>query len=136
MDVNITAANTSDKQGFCQLLERKQETFKNVKKVWADHSYQGESLKKIALGYEIELEIVKRPPGRYRIYNESWRAEWIPIEREFSILPRRWVVERTFAWLGRYRRMSKDYEYLTSTSRTVTFICSFRTMLKRLCRRE
>lgn len=136
LDVCITAGNISDKQGLCQLLERKAETFKGVKKVWADHSYQAESLKKIALECGIELEIVKRPPGRYRIYNENWQAKWIPIEREFSILPRRWVVERTFAWLGRYRRMSKDYEYLTSTSRAVTFICSFRTMLKRLCKRE
>lgn len=126
----------SDKQGCCQLLERKHETFKGVEKIWADHGYQGEALKQIALGYGIELEIVKRPPGRYRIYNENWQAEWIPIEREFSVLPRRWVVERTFAWLGRYRRMSKDYEYLTSTSRVVTLICSLRTMLKRLCKRE
>ena len=54
LDINITAANMSDKQGFCQLLERKSETFKDVKKVWADHSDQGESLKKIALGYAIE----------------------------------------------------------------------------------
>ena len=107
-----------------------------MKKVWADHGYQGEPLREIAFGHGIALEIVKRPPGRYRIYNEKWEAEWVPIEREFSILPRRWVVERTFAWLGRYRRMSKDYEYLTSTSRIVTFICSFRTMLKRLCKME
>ncbi len=134
--MHITAANISDKQGFCQLLEKKQQTFDCVKKVWADHGYQGEALKQIALRYGIELEIVKRPPGRFRIYNDKWQAEWIPLEREFSILPRRWVVERTFAWLGRYRRMSKDYEYLTSTSATVTYICSLRTMLKRLCKKE
>ncbi len=54
----------------------------------------------MALEHGIDLEIVKRPPGRYRIYNEKWEAEWIAIQRGFSILPRSWVVERTYilAW--------------------------------------
>ena len=72
LDVAITAANISDKQGFCQLLERKDQFFPCVKKIWADNSYQGEPLRQISSQYGIELEIVKRPPGRYRVYNEKW----------------------------------------------------------------
>ena len=66
-----------------------------------------------------------------RIYNDEWKAEWIPIERGFKVMPRRWVVERTFAWIGKYRRMSKDYEYFTKTSEAMIYLCMTRTMISR-----
>ncbi len=53
----ITAGNISDKQGFCQLLESRERSFPFIKKVWADHSYQGEPLRKMALEHGIDLEI-------------------------------------------------------------------------------
>jgi len=104
---------------------------KTVKKVWVDSAYQGQELQEQALKRGIELEVVKRPPGRVRIYNEEWRAEWVKVTRTFIVLPRRWVVERTFAWIGRYRRMSKDYEYLPKTSETMIYLSMTRTMLNR-----
>jgi len=104
---------------------------KTVKKLWVDAGYQGEDLRVIAAKKSKELEVVKRPPGRIRIYNNEWKAEWVPIERVFTILPRRWVVERTFAWIGKYRRMSKDYEYWTQTSETMIYLCMTRTMISR-----
>lgn len=107
---------------------------KSVKKVWADNSYGGEELREIARKNGKELEIVKRPAGRIRIYNEDFRAEWIPVERGFTVLPRRWVVERTFAWIGKYRRMSKDYEYQSKTSKTMIYLSMTNTMLKRYAR--
>jgi putative transposase len=55
--------------------------------------------------------------------------------RGFRHLPRRWVVERTFAWIGRYRRMSRDYEYLTSSSETMVYLTMIRLMLTRLAKR-
>jgi hypothetical protein len=48
------------------------------------------------------------------------------------VLPRRWVVERTIAWVGRYRRLSKDYEYLTKSSETMVYLAMSRLMLRRL----
>lgn len=102
-----------------------------MRKVWADNGYAGEDLKEIAKKYGKDLEIVKRPAGRIRVYNEELRAEWIPVERGFTVLPRRWVVERTFAWIGRYRRMSKDYEYLAKTSETMIYLSMTKTMLTR-----
>jgi len=56
--------------------------------------------------------------------------------RGFRHLPRRWVVERTLAWIGRYRRMSKDYEYLTSSSEAMVYLTMLRLMLTRLAKQN
>lgn len=73
------------------------------------------------------MEIVKRPSkwGRYPI-----DVEPEPMPR-FTVLRRRWVVERTFAWIGRYRRMSKDYEYLTQSSEAMMHLVMLRLMRRR-----
>jgi putative transposase len=52
----------------------------------------------------------------------------------FTVVPRRWVVERSFAWLGRFRRLSQDYEDLTATSETVIYLAMTRLLLRRLTR--
>lgn len=129
LQAHITSANVSDKQGCKKLLRSKR--LKTVKKIWVDAGYQGKELQEIAEKKGKDLEVVKRPPGRLRIYNEELKAEWIPIERPFSIMPRRWVVERTFAWIGKYRRMSKDYDYLSYTSESMIYLCMTRTMINR-----
>lgn len=129
LQAHITSAAISDKEGAKRLLKGKK--LKTIKKVWADSAYAGEDLKAVALRYGKDLEVVKRPAGRFRIYNEHLRAEWVPVEHGFTILPRRWVVERTFAWIGKYRRMSKDYEYLSRTSKAMIYISMAKTMLNR-----
>ena len=55
-------------------------------------------------------------------------------QRRFVVLPKRWVVERTFAWLGHSRRLSKDYEFLPQTSEAIIYIAMTRIMLNRLCK--
>jgi len=91
-----------------------------LEKVWADGKYHNHHLEgwleETGAGYEIE--VVERPVGA----------------KGFVLLHRRWVVERTFAWLGRYRRLSKDYEYLAQTSETMVVIAMSHLMLKRLAR--
>ena len=67
---------------------------------------------------KVRLEIVKRPEGA----------------KGFLLLPKRWIVERTFAWLGRYRRLAKDYEYLPRTSETMIRVAMIHLMVRRLAR--
>jgi transposase len=74
------------------------------------------------------LEIVERPR----------RWGWYPVDVEpppipaFTVLPRRWVMERTIAWIGRYRRLSKEYEYLPESSEAMIYLAMSRLMLRRL----
>lgn len=86
-----------------------------IKLVWADGAYANLSdwLKK-NLGWE--LEIKKRPQDA----------------KGFVVLPRRWVVERTFGWLGRYRRLSRDYEHTVNSSKSMVYAASIRRMLRLL----
>jgi putative transposase len=95
--------------------------FSRLRVIWADQAYAGEL---IAWVWElrpwphVRLHIVKRPEGI----------------KGFLLLPKRWIVERTFAWLGRYRRLSKDYEYLTQTSETTSRVAMIHLMVRRLAR--
>jgi len=83
-----------------------------------DGGYAGQLIDWVEVTFGWLLEIVKR----------SDKAEG------FQVIPRRWVVERTFGWLGRYRRLSKEYEYLTETSEAMIYAAMIHLMLRRLAR--
>ena len=84
--------------------------------IWADQMYEGSAvLWARAIGGWV-LDIVRRPPGA----------------KGFQLLPKRWVVERTFAWLGRYRINSKEYERLTDSSEAQVYVSSVKMLLNRL----
>lgn len=119
------------------MLNKLKGKFPLVKKLWADMGYQGKNLKDRISQQGIDLEIVKRPrkafwvPGEVKDVRAYLESKGIEIVEGFKVLARRWVVERTFAWICRYRRMSKDYEFLTPTQENVMFLAMTRTMLKR-----
>ncbi len=93
--------------------------FPRLRLVWADGGYRGKLVAWVREHCGWLLQIVKR--------NDDVKG--------FQVLPRRWVVERTFAWLGRYRRLSKDYEYLTASSEAMIYVAMIHLMLVRLARR-
>jgi putative transposase len=87
--------------------------------MWADNGYSGEEMARIAKANGIELGIVKRNHKK---------------GDGFVLQAKRWIVERTFGWLNRYRRFSKDYEYLTATSECMIYLGMSRTMVRRIAK--
>lgn len=129
----VHPADLSDKAGgilLLTLMTVAKEAFPRMKKVWADSAYRGmKDWAREALGWE--LEIVKRPSRRFWVPEGTEPPE---VPSGFVVLPRRWVVERTFAWLGTNRRLSKCYELLTTTEEAFLYAGMTRLMLRRLAK--
>ena len=117
----VTAARTQDRDGAMSLLASFRHRFSRLRLIWADQAYTGDLatwLWELRPWRKIRLEIVKRPEGI----------------KGFLLLPKRWIVERTFGWFGRYRRLSKDYEFLTQTSEAMIRVAMIHLMVRRLAR--
>jgi putative transposase len=132
LKAKVHSAEIMDRDGARLLMQPLQGRFPRLQKVWADAGYRGKLVEwvKVALGWT--LEIVQRPGAGSRRRITAPGVEPAPIDQSFKVIPRRWVVERTFAWLGRYRRLSKDYEYLPETEESFIYTAMTRLMLKRL----
>ncbi len=89
---------------------------RRLKLIWVDGKYGGQLVEWVEKAYGWTLEVVRRPKDV-----KGW-----------LVLPRRWVVERTFGWLGRYRRLSRDYEGLLLTSEVLIYAAMSHLMLRRL----
>ncbi len=117
LEVVVLAANTTDVAGAKAVLTKaERQITMRLLKLWADKGYQGEFSVWLAEQFDIQLDIV------------SAAAD----QTGFAVQPRRWVVERTFAWLGKHRRLSKDYERTPLSSEAMIYLASIRTLLKRL----
>jgi putative transposase len=119
LGVIVTAASDSDTVGAIALFERLRRLGGHCKKlrlIWADQSYKLLVEQWLLLHTHAVLKVVKRLPG----------------QKGFVVLPRRWVVERTFAWLTQCRRLKCDYEVLTEHSETMIYLAMIRLMGRRL----
>ena len=117
--VAVHPADVQDRDGARLALEELAGRFPRLGLIWADGGYRGAPLSEwVRERLGCRLEIVSRPAGR----------------RGFAVLPRRWVVERTFVWLGRQRRLSQDYEALSASSAAWGQIAMSRQMLRPLAR--
>jgi putative transposase len=113
----VTAASDSESAGARLVFSRMRGGCKKLRRVWLDGGYRGSVFDWAFQVFRLVLQVVKPSPE----------------QKGFSILPRRWVVERTFAWLNNHRRLSKDYERETTTSEALIQIAMMRLMLRRLC---
>jgi putative transposase len=114
--VVVHAAHIQDRDGAKLVLARLKDRFPRLRLIWADGGYAGELIGWVDSFAGWVLEIVKRSDD----------------QNGFVVLPRRWVVERTFGWLSRYRRLSKDYEYLPESSEAMIYIAMIHIMVRRL----
>ena len=118
MLVMVHSADIQDRVGARLVLAKLKGAFGSLKLIWVDGGYSGklqEWLAALLPWRSIRIEVVKRSQLH-----------------TFKILPKRWIVERSFAWLGFYRRLSKDYEARLDHSEAMILLASSRQMLKRL----
>jgi len=117
LSLHVTAADEQDREQVGKLARQVQkETGKSVELAYVDQGYTGERAAQAAKKQKIELSVVKLPEAK----------------RGFVLLPRRWVAERSFAWLTRFRRLAKDYERLASTLKGMHLAAFAIVMLARL----
>lgn len=114
--VVVHAANVQDRDGAKLVLAKLAGRFPRLWLLWADGGYAGALLVWALVVAGVVIEVVAKPAGA----------------TAFAVLPKRWIVERTFAWLGRCRRLSKDYEALPATSEAWIRVAMIHLMLKRL----
>lgn len=112
--VVIQSASVQDRDGAISVIEKMKENWKRVTKIFADGGYTGKLIGIVKKKFKIDLEIIKR----HELHT-------------FKILPKRWIVERTFAWIDTNRRNSKNYERLNNTSVAMVHLSAIRIMINR-----
>ena len=117
--VVVTAASVQERDGAKRLLGCLRHGYTRLRCIWADGAYAG------------FLETWVALLRRYR------KVRWEIVKRSdrlkgFVVLPKRWIVERTFGWFYKYRRLSKDYEYLTATSEAMMYVAMIHIMVRRI----
>jgi putative transposase len=148
LKVKVHSAKVIDSEGIKTLLDRAGEQFSRLSHLWLDAGYRGEDKGKDwvekALGWSVDLVERPRKPVPEEMlmkWAREWAKEGMKVDWErflpapgFQVLPRRWVVERTFSWIDQNRRMSKDYERLCASGEAFVYAAMSRLMLRRLAR--
>lgn len=119
LTVIVHPADIQDRDGAKLVFKKMRQWLPRLKLIWADGGYAGKLIAWTKRMCTWNLEIVKRSDD----------------VKGFKVLPKRWIVERTFGWFNRYRRLSKDFEYHTKTSETLIYIAMTHIMVRRLAKK-
>ena len=147
LKARVHSAKVPDQDGIRLLLNPVRGRFVRLSHLWVDAGYQGRGGKWAEEAMGLSVDVVRKPkkPLPEEVAERWAREEWAKEGREadwqrlmppkgFKVLPRRWVVERTFAWISQNRRMSKDYERLAESSEAFVYAAMTRLMVRRLAR--
>jgi putative transposase len=149
LKAKVHSAKVMDWDGIKTLLRRADTQFPRLKHLWMDAGYRGEDKGKdwVERTLEWSVELVERPrkPAPKEVlmaWAEQWLHEGVVVvdwekllaPKGFVVLARRWVVERSFAWISHNRRMSKDYERLCASGEAFVYAAMTRLMVRRLAR--
>jgi putative transposase len=146
LKAKVHSAKIMDYEGIKTLLTQADEAFPRLSHVWLDGGYRGEDkgadwVEK-TLGWSTELVERPRKPAPQEVlmaWAREWAKEGVALDWQkhlppqgFVVLPRRWVVERTFSWIDQNRRLSKDYERLPESGEAFIYVVMSRLMARRL----
>ena len=146
LQARVHSARVADQDGIRLLLEPVRTRFAHLSHLWVDAGYQGRGRRWAEEALDLSVEVVRKPKKPVpEAVAEMWAAEWAKEGKEvdwqklmpprgFRVLPRKWVVERTFAWISHNRRMAKDYERLCATGEAFIYAAMTRLMARRLAR--
>jgi putative transposase len=146
LKAKVHSAKVPDQDGLRLLLESVRARLSRLKHLWVDAGYQGRGRRWVEEVMDLSVEVVRKPPKPVpekvaKAWVEQWAKEGKEVDwqrlmppRGFRVLPRRWVVERTFAWISHNRRMAKDYERLCATGEAFVYAAMSRLMVRRLAR--
>ena len=146
LKAKVHSAKVPDQDGLKLLLESARSGLSRLSHLWLDAGYQGRGERWAEEVLGLSVEVVRKPPKpapekvmldwAKEWHKEGEKVDWQKFmpPRGYVALPRRWVVERTFSWLGQNRRMSKDYERLCASAEAFVYAAMIRLMVRRLAR--
>src|SRR5918995_1471459 len=146
LKVKVHSARVPDEDGIRLLLDPARDRLSRLAHLWVDAGYQGRGRRWVEEVMGLSVEVVRKPKKPLpEEVAKRWAAEWakegkavdwqgLMPPKGFQVLPRRWVVERTFAWISHNRRMAKDYEKLCATGEAFVYAAMTRLMVRRLAR--
>jgi putative transposase len=118
--VVVQAASLSDTEGALDVGAKVRGRFPRLRLIWADQGYKETMIGWFRHELKVLVEIVMRPPE----------------QRTFAVLPKRWIVERTFGWFNRQRQLSKEYDVYAETTEYWVYLASIQVMTRRLARQR
>ena len=146
IEARVHSARVPDEDGIRLLLESARDRLVSLSHLWVEAGYQGRGRRWAEEVMGVSVEVVRKPkkllPEKVakawaeELAKEGKEVNWQRLmpPKGFKVLPRRWVVERTIAWIDHNRRMSKDYERLPESGEAFIYVAMSRLMLKRLAR--
>jgi putative transposase len=146
LKAKIHSARIPDEDGIRLLMDPVRGRLSRLSHLWVDAGYQGRGKRWVEEVMGLSVEVVRKPKKPLpenvaKRWAEEWAKEGIKVDwqrlmspRGFQVLPRRWVVERTIAWICHNRRMAKDYERLCATGEAFVYAAMTRLMVRRLAR--